>query len=255
MRRRHCWRQPLSSCWRLSPSGWAQAAPQQAPPTAPPAGAGRGAPGAGAPPQVEGAARRPSCAAAAPGDPEAIKRGNGLCGVYCRACHGTDLRGGDQGRSEPPALAARAERPDSELILPVVQQGRQRPRALAAPPRFRPTVKAIATYIHSVTASARGRGAPPKVTRRTEYRRRRRQRRSGLFRRLRLVRTAADMEGIATPRLGSGGAPELLGGRRREDGAAGRSAVAADGCHRRLGPEDRRPFGPPRRLQRRRCAG
>ncbi len=26
-----------------------------------------------------------------------IKRGSGFYGVYCRACHGTDLRGGDQG--------------------------------------------------------------------------------------------------------------------------------------------------------------
>jgi mono/diheme cytochrome c family protein len=32
-----------------------------------------------------------------PGDPAVIARGNGLYGVYCRACHGADLRGGDQG--------------------------------------------------------------------------------------------------------------------------------------------------------------
>src|SRR5689334_3458338 len=32
-----------------------------------------------------------------PGDPALIARGNGLYGVHCRACHGVDLRGGDQG--------------------------------------------------------------------------------------------------------------------------------------------------------------
>src|SRR6188474_2838111 len=51
----------------------------------------------GGPPQGRGgpppfpAQQRP------PGDPALIARGNGLYGVHCRACHGNDLRGGDQG--------------------------------------------------------------------------------------------------------------------------------------------------------------
>lgn len=146
----------------------AQAAPQptpQTPPATPAGAAGRGAPqGAGAPPQGRGrgqatfpAQQRP------PGDPEVIKRGNGLYGVYCRACHGTDLRGGDQGG--PNLLRSQLVLNDQagELILPVVQQGRQNPGMPVMPPLNIPAddVKAIATYIHSVTASARGQGAPP----------------------------------------------------------------------------------------------
>ena len=33
----------------------------------------------------------------APGDPAVIARGRALYGVRCGACHGADLRGGDQG--------------------------------------------------------------------------------------------------------------------------------------------------------------
>jgi cytochrome c oxidase cbb3-type subunit 3 len=147
----------------------AQAAPQatpQTPPATPADAAGRGAPqGAGAAPQGRGrgqatfpAQQRP------PGDPEVIKRGNGLYGVYCRACHGTDLRGGDQGG--PNLLRSQLVLNDQagELILPVVQQGRQNPGMPVMPPLNIPPddVKAIAIYIHSVTASARGQGAPPK---------------------------------------------------------------------------------------------
>ena len=146
----------------------AQAAPPanpQTPPATPAGAAGRGAPqGAGAPPQGRGrgqatfpAQQRP------PGDPDVIKRGNGLYGVYCRACHGTDLRGGDQGG--PNLLRSQLVLNDQagELILPVVQQGRQNPGMPVMPPLNIPPddVKAIATYIHSVTASARGQGAPP----------------------------------------------------------------------------------------------
>ena len=146
----------------------AQAAPpanQQTPPATPAGAAGRGAPqGAGAPPQGRGrgqatfpAQQRP------PGDPEVIKRGNGLYGVYCRACHGTDLRGGDQGGPNLLRSQLVLNDQDGELILPVVQQGRQNPGMPVMPPLNIPPddVKAIATYIHSVTASARGQGAPP----------------------------------------------------------------------------------------------
>ncbi|HET7216393.1 MAG TPA: c-type cytochrome [Vicinamibacterales bacterium] len=138
----------------------AQAAPPQTPPPAPQAPAGQ-PPGPG---QGRGrglgtfpAQQRP------PGDPEVIKKGSGLYGVYCRACHGTDLRGGDQGG--PNLLRSQVVLNDQngEQILPVVQNGRQNPGMPVMPPLPIPEedVRAIATYIHSVTASARGQGAPP----------------------------------------------------------------------------------------------
>lgn len=141
----------------------AQVPPAQAPtaPTAAPPAAPQG------PPQAPGgrgrgmgtfpAQQRP------PGDPEAIKKGAGLYGIYCRACHGPDLRGGDQGG--PNLLRSQTVLNDQsgELILPIVQNGRQNPGMPVMPPLNIPDgdVRAIATYIHSVTASARGQGAPP----------------------------------------------------------------------------------------------
>jgi cytochrome c oxidase cbb3-type subunit 3 len=98
-----------------------------------------------------------------PGDPEVIKKGSGLYGVYCRACHGADLRGGDQGGPNLLRSQLVLNDRDGELILPVVQNGRQNPGMPVMPPLNIPEadVKAIAAFIHSVTASARGQGAPP----------------------------------------------------------------------------------------------
>jgi cytochrome c oxidase cbb3-type subunit III len=134
--------------------------PPQPPPTNPPAGAPQGPGGQGGRGRGMGtfpAQQRP------PGDPEQIKKGNALYGIYCRACHGADLRGGDQGG--PNLLRSQLVLNDQagELILPVVQQGRMNPGMPVMPPLNIPPddVKAIAAYIHSVTASARGQGAPP----------------------------------------------------------------------------------------------
>jgi cytochrome c oxidase cbb3-type subunit 3 len=143
----------------------AQGTPPQTPPAAPPGGAPQ-AP-AGQPPgpgQGRGrgmgtfpAQQRP------PADPEVVKKGGGLYGVYCRACHGTDLRGGDQGG--PNLLRSQLVLNDQngELILQVVQNGRQNPGMPVMPPLNIPEddVRAIATFIHSVAATARGQGAPP----------------------------------------------------------------------------------------------
>ena len=97
------------------------------------------------------------------GDAEVIKKGNGLYGIYCRACHGADLRGGDQGGPNLLRSQLVLNDQDGELILPVVQNGRMNPGMPVMPPLNIPPedVKAIATYIHSVTATARGQGAPP----------------------------------------------------------------------------------------------
>ena len=137
-------------------------AAQGAPPAPPPAPAGAQQPAA---PQGRGrgaatfpAQQRP------PGDPVLIKKGNGIYDVYCRACHGADLRGGDQGG--PNLLRSQVVLNDQsgELILPVVRNGRMNPGMPAMPPfpnLSDDDVKSVSEYIHSVTARARGQGAPP----------------------------------------------------------------------------------------------
>jgi cytochrome c oxidase cbb3-type subunit 3 len=133
-------------------------APQQAPPTAPAGNQGRGGP-----PQGRGRGATFPAQQRPPGDPEQIKRGAGLYGVYCRACHGTDLRGGDQGGPNLLRSQIVLNDQDGESIGPVVLNGRQNPGMPVMPPLAIPAddVKAIATYIRSVLATARGQGAPP----------------------------------------------------------------------------------------------
>ena len=97
-----------------------------------------------------------------PGDPALIARGNGLYGVQCRACHGIDLRGGDQGG--PNLLRSDLVLNDQagELISPVILNGRQGPGGTM--PAIRVTeddARAIAEYIHSIAATMRGQGNPP----------------------------------------------------------------------------------------------
>ncbi len=95
--------------------------------------------------------------------PEVIARGLGLYGVYCRACHGADLRGGDQGG--PNLLRSQVALSDQngELIGEVITKGRQNPGMTVMPPLPLPQadIEALAAYIHSVHASARGQGSPP----------------------------------------------------------------------------------------------
>jgi cytochrome c oxidase cbb3-type subunit III len=119
-------------------------------------GAGRGAPVGGNRGATFPAQQRP------PGDPAAIARGSGLYGVYCRACHGADLRGGDQGG--PNLLRSDVVLNDQagELIGPVVQNGRQGPTGAMPPFALMPDdLRALAEYIHSVAATMRGQGNPP----------------------------------------------------------------------------------------------
>ena len=145
----------------------AEGAPSQAAPPTPPAVATQGPPPqapAGQPPGGRGRGQGTFPAQQrAPGDAEQIKKGSGLYGVYCRACHGPDLRGGDQGG--PNLLRSQVVLNDQngELMLPIVQNGRMNPGMPVMPPLNIPEadVRAIATFIHSVTASARGQGAPP----------------------------------------------------------------------------------------------
>ena len=98
----------------------------------------------------------------APGDPAAIARGRALFGVHCTACHGADLRGGDQGG--PNLLRSQIILTDQhgENMLPVIRDGRQ--GAVGTMPAFRlpePDILAIAEYIHSVMGQAGRQGRPP----------------------------------------------------------------------------------------------
>jgi cytochrome c oxidase cbb3-type subunit 3 len=97
----------------------------------------------------------------APGDPALIARGNGLYGVHCRACHGIDLRGGDQGG--PNLLRSQVVLNDQngELITPIVQNGQQGAGVMPAIPLVAEDIRAIAEYLHSVAATMRGQGSPP----------------------------------------------------------------------------------------------
>jgi cytochrome c oxidase cbb3-type subunit 3 len=131
-----------------APADGEQAQPQQAPTSQ-----GRGRGGRGSFP----AQQRP------PGDPALIERGKALYGVNCRSCHGVDLRGGDLGGPNLLRSALVLNDQDGELILPVVQTGRQNPGMPPMPPFNLPAndIRAIAAYIHSVAATMGRQGRPP----------------------------------------------------------------------------------------------
>jgi cytochrome c oxidase cbb3-type subunit 3 len=98
----------------------------------------------------------------APGDPAVVARGRALFGVHCTACHGADLRGGDQGG--PNLLRSQITLTDQhgENVLPIIRDGRQ--GAVGTMPGFRlpeADILAIAEYIHSVMGQAGRQGRPP----------------------------------------------------------------------------------------------
>jgi cytochrome c oxidase cbb3-type subunit III len=98
-------------------------------------------------------------------DPAVLARGKGLYESNCAACHGIDLRGGQQGG--PNLLRSQLLLSDKsgELIVPLVQGGRPKPTTgtLPMPPLPLPEddIKAIAEYLHSVLAQAGRQGRPP----------------------------------------------------------------------------------------------
>jgi cytochrome c oxidase cbb3-type subunit 3 len=94
-----------------------------------------------------------------------LARGKGIYESNCAACHGIDLRGGQQGG--PNLLRSQTVLSDKEgeLIAPIVQGGRPNPPA-GAPPMpafpFPPDdIKAVAEYLHSVLGQAGNQGRPP----------------------------------------------------------------------------------------------
>lgn len=130
----------------------------------PPPPAGRGAPGGrGQPARGRGPNYPQQQRVLA--DAATLARGKGLYESNCAACHGIDLRGGQQGG--PNLLRSQLVLSDKsgELILPVVQNGRPNPAAglPPMPPFALPAddVRAIAEYLHSVLARAGNQGRPP----------------------------------------------------------------------------------------------
>jgi cytochrome c oxidase cbb3-type subunit III len=98
-------------------------------------------------------------------DAAVLARGKGLYEANCAACHGVDLRGGQQGG--PNLLRSQLVLSDKsgELIMPVVQGGRPNPAAGAPPMPALPLppddIRAIVEYLHSVLAQAGRQGRPP----------------------------------------------------------------------------------------------
>ena len=146
----------------------AQGAPPQTPPAQPPPAqppataapqepgpAGRGGRGQGG----RGMATFPA-QQRPPGDPELIARGKPLFVTNCSSCHGVDLRGGVTGGPNLLRSAVVLMDQHGELILPIVR-GARAERGMPPLPLPDADVTAVAEYIHSVVATARGQGAPP----------------------------------------------------------------------------------------------
>lgn len=94
-----------------------------------------------------------------PADPAVVARGRSIYDTECRACHGADLRGGEQGGSNLLRVPLVLNDREGELIQPVLQgphKGRISSAGLSTD-----DVKALAAYIHSILALAPGQGAPP----------------------------------------------------------------------------------------------
>jgi cytochrome c oxidase cbb3-type subunit III len=98
-------------------------------------------------------------------DAAVLARGKGLYESNCSACHGIDLRGGQQGG--PNLLRSQLVLSDKagESIIPIVRSGRPNPPAGVPPmpafPMPDEDIKAIAEYLHSVLARAGRQGRPP----------------------------------------------------------------------------------------------
>jgi len=92
--------------------------------------------------------------------PDVLARGKAVYGVNCTACHGADLRGGDQGG--PSLLRSLAALSDQggEVISPIIHGS----RADRGMPSFNLSDSdsvAVAEYIHSVLAQVGRQARPP----------------------------------------------------------------------------------------------
>ena len=92
---------------------------------------------------------------------DVIERGNGLYQVNCMGCHGADLRGGDQGGPNLLRSDAVLNDVNGELLGQVIRGGMNRMPPITTLDAA--GIVAVAGYIHSITATSQGQGAPPRV--------------------------------------------------------------------------------------------
>jgi cytochrome c oxidase cbb3-type subunit 3 len=92
--------------------------------------------------------------------PEVIARGKAVYSVNCTACHGADLRGGDQGG--PSLLRSLAALSDQhgETVAPIIRGARE-DKGMPGFNLADPDVTAVAEYIHSVLAKVGTQARPP----------------------------------------------------------------------------------------------
>jgi cytochrome c oxidase cbb3-type subunit 3 len=91
---------------------------------------------------------------------EVVARGKAVYGVNCAACHGADLRGGDQGG--PSLLRSLSALSDQhgETIGPIIRGSRQ-DKGMPAFNLNDDDVTAVGEYIHSVLAKVGSQARPP----------------------------------------------------------------------------------------------
>ncbi len=126
-----------------------------APPAAPAAAQGRGGRGGGGRAGQAFPAQQREAA-----DPAVVARGKGLFSVNCANCHGTDLRGGEEGGPNLLRSEVVLDDQDGELIVPLIENGRANTK-MEAIPMPESDAMAIATYIHAISSTAGGQGNPP----------------------------------------------------------------------------------------------
>jgi cytochrome c oxidase cbb3-type subunit 3 len=92
--------------------------------------------------------------------PEVLARGKAVYGVNCTACHGADLRGGDQGG--PSLLRSLAALSDQhgEVMGPIIRGARQ-DKGMPAFNLNDADATAVSEYIHSVLAMVGSQARPP----------------------------------------------------------------------------------------------
>jgi cytochrome c oxidase cbb3-type subunit 3 len=97
-----------------------------------------------------------------PGDPAIVARGRALYGVHCTACHGPDLRGGDQGGPNLLRSLIVLDDQAGEDLVPLIRDGRR--GAIGVMPAFalpENDLFAIVEFLHSVMSQAGRQGRPP----------------------------------------------------------------------------------------------
>ena len=98
----------------------------------------------------------------ATGDPAQIARGKTIYGISCTSCHGADLRGGDLGGPNLLRSQVALSDQDGELIVPIIQGGRQN-SGMPAVPMSPADAKAVAAYIRSEVGTIGRQGMPPSI--------------------------------------------------------------------------------------------